>query len=74
MSRKGNSVDNAVVENFFGTLKSELYYLNQYSSVEKVKHDIKEYIKYYNYDRIRLNLNEMSPVQYRAHSEKLIQF
>ena len=72
MSRKGNCLDNAIVENFFGTLKSELYYLNRYTSVEHLKLDIKEYINYYNYDRIRLNLNGMSPVQYRAHSEKLI--
>ena len=72
MSRKGNCLDNAVAENFFGTLKSELYYLNQYTSVDQLKTDIKDYIKYYNYDRIRLNLNGMSPVQYRTHSEKLI--
>lgn len=72
MSRKGNCLDNAVAENFFGTLKSELYYLNQYTTVDQLKKDIKEYIKYYNYDRIRLNLNGMSPIQYRAHVEKLI--
>lgn len=72
MSRKGNCLDNAVVENFFGTLKSELFYLKKYSSVEQLKQDIKDYIKYYNYDRIRLNLKGMSPVQYRAHSQNLI--
>lgn len=72
MSRKGNCLDNAVIENFFGTLKSELYYLNRYTSIEHLKQDIKDYINYYNYDRIRLNLNGMSPVKYRAHSEKLI--
>lgn len=72
MSRKGNCLDNAIAENFFGTLKSELYYLNQYTSVDQLKRDIIDYIKYYNYDRIRLNLNGMSPVQYRAHVEKLI--
>ncbi|WP_265165389.1 IS3 family transposase [Salinimicrobium tongyeongense] len=72
MSRKGNCLDNAVAENFFGTLKSELYYLNQYNTVDQLKQDIKDYIKYYNYDRIRLNLNGMSPIQYRAHVENLI--
>jgi putative transposase len=70
MSRKGNCLDNAIAENFFGTLKSELYYLNQYTSVEQLKRDITEYIQYYNYDRIRLNLKGMSPIQYRAHIEK----
>lgn len=67
MSRKGNCLDNAVMENFFGTIKSELFYLNQYSSIDQLKKQIKEYIQYYNRDRIRLNLNGMSPAQYRAH-------
>ena len=67
MSRKGNCLDNAVIENFFGTIKSELFYLKNYSSVDQLKTEIKQYISYYNNDRIRLNLNGMSPAQYRAH-------
>ncbi|QRR02835.1 IS3 family transposase [Dyadobacter sandarakinus] len=67
MSRKGNCLDNAVIENFFGTIKSELFYLKQYRSVQELKTEIKQYIHYYNHDRIRLNLNRMSPVQYRTH-------
>jgi putative transposase len=67
MSRKGNCLDNAVMENFFGTLKSELFYLNKYESINHLKKEINEYIKYYNNERIKLNLNGMSPVQYRAH-------
>jgi len=67
MSRKGNCLDNAVIENFFGIIKSELYYLKKYSSVVELKKDIKDYINYYNNDRIKLNLKGMSPVQYRAH-------
>jgi len=70
MSRKGNCLDNAVMENFFGTLKSELFYLNKYDSIDHLKRDINQYIKYYNNDRIKLNLNGMSPVQYRAHHFK----
>lgn len=70
MSRKGNCLDNAVIENFFGTLKSELFYLKQYQSIEELKREIKDYIHYYNHHRLRLNLNGMSPVQYRAHSLK----
>lgn len=70
MSRKGNCLDNAVMENFFGTLKSELFYLNKYKSINHLKKEINEYIKYYNNDRIKLNLNGMSPVQYRAHHFK----
>lgn len=67
MSRKGNCLDNAVIENFFGILKSELYYLKKYSSIDQLKIEIKEYIKYYNNDRIKLNLKGMSPIEYRTH-------
>lgn len=67
MSRKGNCLDNAVIENFFGIVKSELFYLKKYTSVVELKNDIKDYINYYNNDRIKLNLKGMSPVQYRAH-------
>lgn len=67
MSRRGNCIDNAVVESFFGTIKSELFYLKKYTCIQELKADIEGYIKYYNYDRIRLTLNGMSPVQYRAH-------
>ncbi len=70
MSRRGNCLDNAIVENFFGTIKSELFYLKKYKSIEELRKDIKQYIKYYNHDRIRLNLNGMSPVKYRAHYQK----
>jgi putative transposase len=67
MSRKGNCLDNAVIENFFGILKSELFYLKKFTSVCQLKKEITEYINYYNNDRIKLNLNGMSPIQYRAH-------
>ncbi len=67
MSRKGNCLDNAVIENFFGTLKSELFYLKKYGSISELEKDIKQYIEYYNNDRIRLNLKGMSPAKYRAH-------
>ena len=68
MSRKGNCLDNAVIESFFGTLKSELFYLKKYNSVEELQMDIKNYIYYYNNHRIKSTLNGMSPVKYRAHS------
>lgn len=67
MSRKGNCLDNSVMERFFGTLKSELYYLKKYQSINELKKDINQYISYYNNDRISLLLNGMSPIEYRAH-------
>lgn len=67
MSRKGNCLDNAVIENFFGILKSELYYLKKYKTIKNLKADIQDYIRYYNQERISLTLNGMSPIKYRAH-------
>ena len=67
MSRKGNCLDNAIIENFFGTLKAELFYIQKFTGIEELKHEIKQYINYYNKERIKSNLNKMSPMQYRAH-------
>ena len=67
MSRKGNCLDNAIIENFFGIIKSELFYINKFNSIVHLKREIEDYIKYYNKERIKLNLNGMSPIQYRAH-------
>ncbi len=67
MSRKGNCLDNAIIENFFGTLKSELFYIQKFDSIEELKHEIKKYIYYYNNIRTKSNLNKMSPIQYRTH-------
>ncbi len=66
MSRKGNCLDNAVIENFFGTLKSEMFYTKSFKTIKELKKEIKEYINYYNPDRIRLTLKGKSPVQYRT--------
>lgn len=66
MSRKGNVLDNAPMESFFGTLKSECFYLQKFSSVEQLEKAIDDYIQYYNHDRIKLKLNGLSPVNYRT--------
>lgn len=66
MSRKGNCLDNATMESFFGTLKSELFYLNRFDSVEQLQSGIRRYIHYYNHDRIKIKLKGLSPVQYRT--------
>jgi len=66
MSRKGNCLDNAMMENFFGIMKSELLYPGKYTSMEVFVKDLIEYIEYYNNDRIKLRLKGMSPVQYRT--------
>ena len=68
MSRKGNCLDNSCAENFFGILKSELFYLKKYETIEELEKDIIEYIDYYKKKRINGKLKGMSPDQYRIHS------
>lgn len=65
MSRKGNCLDNAVMENFFGILKSELFYIEKFNSYECLQQAIIDYVHYYNNHRIKLKLNGLTPVQYR---------
>jgi len=71
MSRKGNCLDNAVMENFFGLLKSELLYLRKFESAENFMDELKKYLDYYNNKRIKEKLNGMSPVQYRKQHKKI---
>ena len=66
MSRKGNCLDNAMMENFFGLMKNELLYLQEWDSIDQFKKALRSYIRYYNNDRIKLRLKGKSPVQYRT--------
>ena len=67
MSRKGNCLDNSMMENFFGLMKNELLYVNDFDSIECFQAELKKYILWYNTKRIKLRLKGMSPAQYRAH-------
>lgn len=71
MSRKGNCLDNAVMENFFGILKTELLYIQEFNSMEHFIEELHEYIYYYNHRRTKRKLKGMSPVQYRTHSNQV---
>jgi transposase InsO family protein len=63
MSGKGNCYDNAVVESFFHTLKTELIYFENYLTRKDAKNSIFEYIEiYYNRERMHSRLNYCSPV------------
>lgn len=68
MSRKGNCLDNSVIENFFGILKSELFYLQKFKSIEDFEEELRNYIDYYNNDRIKIKLKGLSPVEFRTQS------
>lgn len=69
MSRKGNCLDNAVAENFFGIMKSELLYAEKFETPEAFMKALEEYIDYYNNKRIKSRLKGKSPVQYRTLSQ-----
>ncbi len=71
MSRKGNCLDNSVMENFFGLLKSELLYLRNFKDIDEFKEELVKYIYYYNNYRIKGKLKGLSPVQYRIQSSKV---
>ena len=70
MSRKGNSMDNGMMENFFGILKTEMFYDQEdnYKTLDDLIKAIDDYIYYYNYDRIKVKLKGLSPVNYRLQS------
>ncbi|SFJ92571.1 Integrase core domain-containing protein [Bacillus sp. 71mf] len=70
MSRKGNCLDNAVIEVFFGLLKPELLYLHGFESREHFTLELEKYIHYYSNEPIKTKLKGMSPVQYEG-TEKL---
>ena len=65
MSRKGNCLDNAVIENFFGLLKSELLYLREFRSMEHFKQELLDYLDYYNNRRIKAKLKGLPPAIHR---------
>ncbi len=66
MSRKGNCLDNAPIESFFATLKSELFHPERFETVQSLDTAIEHYIDYYNHRRIKLKLKGLAPVQYRT--------
>jgi putative transposase len=68
MSRKGNCLDNAVAENFFGHFKEEFLRARTFTSMNQFRSELETYIHWFNNDRIRLKLKGLSPVDYRVQS------
>lgn len=66
MSRKGNCIDNAPMESFFGHLKDEVDY-KDCKTFEQLHSLIEEYMRYYNNERQQWDLKKMTPVEYRNH-------
>jgi len=66
MSRVSRCIDNGPMEAYWGILKCEKYYLNEYKTFDELKNDIDRYIYFYNYERLQKRLNSLSPMEYRA--------
>jgi putative transposase len=71
MSRKGNCIDNAPMESFFGHFKDDVDY-KECRTYEELELLVEEYIEYYNNERYQWDLKKMTPVQYRNHLLTLI--
>jgi putative transposase len=65
MSRRGNCLDNAVIEGLFGSLKAEYFHLATLDSLDELEAGGHNYIYYYNHERIKLGLQGVSPVENR---------
>lgn len=70
MSRKGNCIDNCIMESFFGTLKNEMFYghESEFKTFEDLYEAIEEYIDYYNNERIKGKTKWMPPSKFREAS------
>ncbi len=73
MSRKGNCLDNCVMENFFGKMKNEMFYGHEYdfNSLDELRKAMEEYIEYYNTQRIQVKLKGRTPCEVRNSTLKL---
>ena len=65
MSRRGQCLDNAPIESFFGHLKDECDYKN-YMNMDELNRIIGKYIKYYNEKRPQWGLKRKTPIEYRS--------
>ena len=68
MSRVGRCIDNGPMEGFGGTLKSEMYYIQKFSTFEQLEKAIDEYIKFYNTKRLQKKLKGRAPTEYRSYT------
>ena len=68
MSRVSRCIDNGPMEGFWGTIKSEMYYLQKFYDFDELKHAIDEYIKFYNFKRLQKKLKGLAPMEFRNQS------
>ena len=65
ISSKGSCVDNVPIESFFSILKSECIYLKQNLQKNEIPEVVKNFIMYYNNERLQEKIQELAPMQYR---------
>ncbi|AUD62228.1 transposase [Tenericutes bacterium MO-XQ] len=65
MSRVGKCIDNGPIENLWGIIKTEMFYINKFDSIIKLRKAIHKYIKFYNNIRLQSKLKSHSPMEYR---------
>ena len=70
MSRKGNCIDNCIMESFFGVMKNEMFYghESEFKTFDQFKKAVAEYIDYYNNQRIKSKTKWMPPSKFREAS------
>jgi putative transposase len=66
MSRRGNCIDNAPMESFFGHFKDDVEY-ETCRTFEELHGLVEDYMRYYNHERCQWELKKMTPVEYRNH-------
>ena len=67
MSRTGNAYDNAPMESFFASLKTELIHHRRYQSRQQAKSDIFEFIEvFYNRQRLHAAIGYKSPAEFET--------
>ena len=65
MSRPGRCIDNGPMEGFWGTLKSEMYYLQKFHTFEQLQQAVDEYMDFYNTRRLQAKLKGLAPLLFR---------
>ena len=68
MSLKVNCLDNASMEGFFGTLKSECFRLERFTCADQFRDELDRYIHYCNHERMKRTLKGLGPMQYKIES------
>ena len=69
-SRKGNCMDNSLMENFFGIMKNEIFYGEEatFKTLDELKVAMENYIRYYNEERINIKRKGLTPLEFKYQS------